>query len=483
MDRKLFTRRTLLSLVVLFVMTPSLGLMFSTLEESAAQEAFARWAAPQVLFDTSQGYGEHHSLVADLFGNAHLVWEHNPSAPSLNDPNYRPDDTLFYYNRWNGNEWTPPVDVLFGNITYPRIAADPMGKLHLVFANTQCTAYTSAPVLQADSAQHWSQPNCIGPRALNHAVAADSTGALHAVLAQSEQLLYIQSTDGGATWSNPVAVTETPGNATYVPSLVADVKGSLHAVWTEAQLPDGIPMLGIYYSRSDDGGQTWTTSQQLMEGNYRDPNVTVFDDNVYVVWNSGVVISRRFLAYSQDRGRTWTEPILIVEAFGGWLWHPGITADSAGTIHIITAQGVGALYTTFLPDGRKTQPLQLFDPNEQTSAPDLVTIGGNQLLTVFRGAGSLVYVVGTTPAPSVAPLPLPTSAPELSSTPTKPTPVSAVGPIAEATENISPLRLPAEAPRMPSRLGPFLWGVVPTTVFLVGIVIFSLRRRNRGYRR
>lgn len=476
-------RRTHLSFIVLAVVALSFGLVLSTPKKSVAQEGVARWSAPQVLFDTSQGWGEHHSLTADLFGNAHLIWEHNPSAPSLSDANYRPDDTLFYYSRWDGTEWTPPVDVLFGNITYPRIAADLRGNLHLVFANTQCTAYTAVWSPEAHSAQAWSPPACIGPRALNHALAADAEGILHVLLAQSERLLYIQSTDGGATWSNPGVVAETPGNATYVPSLTTDTRGSLHAVWTEAQLPDGIPFLGIYYSRSDDMGQTWSPPRQLMEGNYRDPNIAVFDENIYVVWNSGVVISRRFLAYSQDRGQTWTEPILIVEAYGGWLWHPGIAADSAGTVHIITAQGTGALYTTFLPDGRKTQPLQLFDPNEQTSAPDLVTIGGNRLLTVFRGAGALVYAVGTTSAHAVTLLPMPTPTPEALPTSTKPATISAGGAAAKANASSPHPPLPAEVPSITSRLSVFLWGVVPSTVFLVGVVIFSLRRRRRGYRR
>lgn len=449
---------------------------------NTAQEALARWSEPQVLFDTSEGWGEHNSLTADLFGGAHLVWEHNPSASSSTDPAYRPDDNLFYYSHWDGAEWSAPVDILFGDITYPRIAADPRGKLHLVFDNKQCVAYTWSWIVQAGSARSWSNATCAGPRALNHAIAADANGGLHVLLAQSGQLSYVQS-DDGVIWSEPILITETPGNATYVPSLAADAQGRLHAVWTQAQLPDGIPFLGVYYSRSDDGGRSWSPSQQLISGNYRDPNIAVFEENVYVVWNSGVVESRRFLAHSRDGGVTWTAPVPIVQAFGGWLWHPGVAVDSSGTVHIVTAQGVGALYTAFLPDGRVSTPLQLFDPNEQTSAPDLVTIKGNQLLAVFRGAGSLIYLTGTTSARVVSPMPLPTMVPAPTLTMPKQVPTPESKPTGVPEKPTLAYRVSADVPGTPSRVQPLVWGIAPTVALVVGIVILVLQRRQRGYRR
>jgi hypothetical protein len=466
--------------MVILLIIGTLVLLEST--KNIAQEAVARWSEPQVLFDTSEGWGEHNSLTADLFGGAHAVWEFNPSASSSADPAYRPDDNLFYYSHWDGAEWSAPIDILFGDISYPRIATDSRGKLHLVFDNKQCVAYIWAWIVQAGSARSWSNAVCAGPRALNHAIATDANGRLHVLLAQNGQMSYVQS-DDGVIWSEPILITETPGNATYVPSLAADAKGRLHAVWTQAQLPDGIPFLGVYYSRSDDGGRSWSPSRQLISGNYRDPSIAVFGENVYVVWNSGVVESRRFLAYSQDGGITWATPIPIVQAFGGWLWHPGIAVDSAGTVHIITAQGVGALYTAFLPDGRVSTPLQLFDPNEQTSAPDLVTIKGNQLLAVFRGAGSLIYLTGTTSARSVSPLLLPTVVPAPTPTMAKQVPIPESKPTGVTEKLTSAPQVSAGVPSTSSHVQPLVWGIVPTVALVVGIVILVIQRRQRGYRR
>jgi len=442
-----------------------------------AQTAPAVWTSAELLFDATSGWGEHHALAADPFGFVHLVWEHNASATSSSSRDFRLGETMFNYSRWDGDEWSAPVDILFGDISTPRIAADGSGRLHAIFANGQCTSHSWAWIQDANTARGWSAPQCIGPRGLNLPFTIDAAGVLHVLVAQPEQLLYLQSKDGGSTWRDPIKVTENPQNATDTPGIAVGAQGVIHAVWSQAQLPEGVPYLGIYYSHSFDEGATWAPARTLIEGNYRDPAIATSGQQVYVVWNSGVTEGRRFLARSTDEGRQWAPPVVIVEAMGGWLWHPGIAVDSAGSVHIVTAQGAGALYTVAAPEGNTSLPVQLFDPNQQTAAPYVAASHGNRLLTVFRGPNaSLYYALGKASAPEVPPNPLPdlevTVAAETQAAPSiaQPTPTS----VTRAT-------LPAISvgtPQQSFQTTPLIFGMLPVIILVVGVVLFNLRRHR-----
>ena len=67
---------------------------------------------------------------------------------------------------------------------------------------------------------------------------------------------FSRTTDGGATWSRPVAVDlPGPGFVDVAPRLVVLPDGTLMAVYTQADLAAGIGRL--YVTRSVDEGRTW----------------------------------------------------------------------------------------------------------------------------------------------------------------------------------------------------------------------------------
>jgi len=80
------------------------------------------------------------------------------------------------------------------------------------------------------------------------------------------------------------------------------------AVWADGRGGD----LDIYFSRSGDGGRTWSTSRRLNlvdgTGDQRRPAITVLGNTVHVVWedDAGIHYTR-----SADYGQTWLTDVLL----------------------------------------------------------------------------------------------------------------------------------------------------------------------------
>jgi hypothetical protein len=127
------------------------------------------------------------------------------------------------------------------------------------------------------------------------------------------------STDGGKTFSRPVAVSSSPDVATQSPqALVVTKAGTLVDVWAHyapnAKTPYG--EFNMESARSTDGGKTFTV-QSPHDGKIQQvsrPNVTATPDGrVWLTWLDGRPFDRDGdfnydvrLAYSQDDGSTFT---------------------------------------------------------------------------------------------------------------------------------------------------------------------------------
>lgn len=115
----------------------------------------------------------------------------------------------------------------------------------------------------------------------------DEDGRLWRVMTRERRVLVSHSSDGGRSFSVPVAVNSTPehiaGDGENRPKIVVR-KGVVHVSWTQ---PLDMPMTGhIRFSRSLDGGKTFS------------PPVTVNDDPQ--------IISHRFEAMGvNDRGQVY----------------------------------------------------------------------------------------------------------------------------------------------------------------------------------
>jgi hypothetical protein len=98
-----------------------------------------------------------------------------------------------------------------------------------------------------------------GPR-----VAIAGKALLVSAIAKGGDLLCWRSTDGGRTWSQPAVINDRPTSAREgLDAMAADANGHAVAVW----LDDRTPPAGkkLYGAFSDDGGATWSNNVALYE--------------------------------------------------------------------------------------------------------------------------------------------------------------------------------------------------------------------------
>ncbi|MFO0702279.1 MAG: sialidase family protein [Candidatus Andersenbacteria bacterium] len=144
-------------------------------------------------------------------------------------------------------------------------------------------------------------------------------------------IYFSRSTDNGATWSSPVRADNPAGGPAYVwlgLNLVADQQGHLVLVWDDYRtLGTGGGVAQVFYSRSSDAGQTWTTPTALTT----DSRVSVFapyingtmdsDGNTNIFWSdvrTGTAFGpvRVYSIHSGNRGTSWDLNQIIDDSAG-----------------------------------------------------------------------------------------------------------------------------------------------------------------------
>lgn len=124
----------------------------------------------------------------------------------------------------------------------------------------------------------------------------------------------IRSTDGGRTWSAPVAIADDGewGRYRYDHAFHVAPDGSLHAAWLD--LRDSTKVK-LYSSRSTDGGASWAANTPIdLEGPCECCRVSIAsapDGRLFVAWRKILPGSLRdiVVASSRDSGATWSAPV------------------------------------------------------------------------------------------------------------------------------------------------------------------------------
>jgi hypothetical protein len=147
-------------------------------------------------------------------------------------------------------------------------------------------------------------------------------------------IYYSKSTDGGFTWSAP-ALLDTYTGRSEARSLDIDVGKNdvVHVAYGTHS-----PSL-IKYQQSTDGGSTWSTAMTI--GNDRDrarPTVISADNNgnVYVAfhaWNFNVDTGDIQFVRSTDGGSTWSSEVTLVGGYG-WATSAQITSTNSGDVYL-----------------------------------------------------------------------------------------------------------------------------------------------------
>ena len=169
------------------------------------------------------------------------------------------------------------------------------------------------------------------------AIAPDGTvyTAWRKIFGDVKETVVARSLDGGVTFSAPVIVGHDhwayPSCPHRPASLGVDRDGRLYVVWyTEGE--DETP--AVYLAYSDDRGQTFSSKRMLnsSKGTFPDHPQLAVDSRgrVVALWEELSPVRREVvMSYSLDRGRTFSAPQKVNEKKGE---SPSIAANSTGQI-------------------------------------------------------------------------------------------------------------------------------------------------------
>lgn len=316
------------------------------------------------------------SITADSSGNVHVLWSEDVGGKTSN-PAYNPDGSpkldlngnpmnilqdlgnTLYYTRWDGEQWLTAVDVQAnpnGYLEYPRAAVDSKGVLHVVWIETQAENvniyYSHVPADKADSISEWAAPVVLVEHSASLYypvdIAVDSKNGIHVVYAQLGEnpgAYVINSTDGGNNWSDAIqlyATSDPNGSDDGVSTfrLIADSKDRLHASWTHYDRTGNGK--GIYYSQSDDFGNTWSRAFEVARwqpGWYETDwlSIGVLGDEIHLTWEGGKqsYLNERI---SEDGGQTWGDSHRILTNLVGENGFADMVVDSANQLRLVVVK-------------------------------------------------------------------------------------------------------------------------------------------------
>jgi hypothetical protein len=454
-----------------------------------AQAQDTSWTEPVRLSDEKWAWFP--VAAVDPSGVVHVAWS---CTRAEGDQAEKPD--ALFYTRWDGVSWSPPVDVLLSPegrpIQNPAMAADMVGNLHIIWTDSLSLFYSQARASDAGTALAWMPPIALAYVGYGAAtIAADGTGTVHVVYPDPDTgVYYLRSFDGGGTWSQPEEIWQASmGHVGASAARVAvDAKGTIHVVWTQIPLPDGYPPLGVFYSQSVNGGETWSAPLQVAGEDYAEGNIlTIGEQSVHLTWHGRAGVGGTFHQWSMDGGQTWSVPTKLLEG-GGITREPALAIDSAGVVHLAAVGSEGISYT-YWQDGKWAMPMTVeattvngifYEPHHAT----LVVSRGNHLVLVWtrQGIGEIAYTTRRTRAPDIIP--------QLLSTPTS-EPAVVLFPTAASISGST--MEPSRTPTAPSYLNPqstisasnhqgalpILAAVIPATLVVATVVLARLLRGSR----
>ena len=142
-------------------------------------------------------------------------------------------------------------------------------------------------------------------------VGVDAAGNIYAVweddAANNSNILFSRSTDGGATFSTPQNISRS-ASFPYNPRLAVQSDGTINVIWLDT------PSIAydVYYARSTDGGVTFSAPLNLSHDGADNalPQIAVdASGNINVAWENDNVTFGVFYTHSADGGATFSAPV------------------------------------------------------------------------------------------------------------------------------------------------------------------------------
>jgi hypothetical protein len=173
-----------------------------------------------------------------------------------------------------------------------------------------------------DGGDTWDENLIVPGYAAHHPALAVRDGVIHAAFGGtlgSPEIHYSYSSDLGDTWKPPVPVSLGAGNHSQLPQIAVDDE-AIHVAWED----DRNEHFNVMYSRSTDGGATWSDDVRLNDTFYGARVKLLADETgLHAVWcqyhgddgwpNSWSSADYGIIWYkfSDDAGVTWTDEFRV----------------------------------------------------------------------------------------------------------------------------------------------------------------------------
>ena len=369
-------------------------------------------------------------IAVDSTGSINIVWLDNTPG------NY---DIFFSRSSDGGATFSTPENLSNdpGDSENPQIVVDSSGNINVVWQDNTPGNWQILFTRSSDGGATFSTPKNISndPRgAGNPYMAVDSGGNINVAWVSSPTVLpniisFSRSSDGGATFSPPIALSTSPSGG---PQVAVDSAGNINVAWK-----DGYTEVDVAFSRSSDGGATFTAPQVISYVMEVDPELHMALDslgNIYVVWstqpygnvylshssNGGATFSYTaitnnntdpngprgpqiaidssgninvvwtfsdiFFSRSSDGGATFSTPQNLSNDLRAWA--PQIATDSSGNINVIWTDNTPGNYDIFFSrssDGRATfsAPENLSNDAGASGAPQIATDSSGNINVIW----------------------------------------------------------------------------------------------------
>jgi len=154
-------------------------------------------------------------------------------------------------------------------------------------------------------------------------MAAGPSGEMAAIYSLEYDIYAVTRNPGVSVWNSPMIVTDPTRNLAILPDIAISSTGVIYSVWTDKRTNFNND---IFFSRSNDGGATWTANVDIIPVLNRDPNqvepTIALDprpghgDVIYVAYFEKPASGQMFIDFSKstDGGSTWTFQRLIYPA-------------------------------------------------------------------------------------------------------------------------------------------------------------------------
>ena len=148
-----------------------------------------------------------------------------------------------------------------------------------------------------------------------------------------------RSTDGGKTWSDAKLLSDNdPAKMTYAgdPNIAVAPNGRLDATWWDTRNDPGLAANDVYYSSSTDGGATWSKNIRVTD-RLIDRKIGVYANNYDLAGPPGVASTNAYAVFGWDDTRNGDAIVNTQDIYIGTVQYKAIATGGSNARYALAA--------------------------------------------------------------------------------------------------------------------------------------------------